>query len=125
FYFKVRKMECLCNFLIGRIICMRHFISLNFFKVSNYYIFLLASTHTLYIGVLGANGLTPTTPPGSIDFGTSITRLNTFVPANVSAPGLLKLPAVPARIALYWLKSKKKGSSRGPAKNFIPSFSAI
>lgn len=57
----------------------------------------------------------------NIDFGTSTTIDMTFVPANVSEPGLLKPPgAVPAIIALYCAKSKKKGSSLGPANTLMP-----
>ena len=58
-------------------------------------------------------------PPNN-DLGTSTTVLNTLVPANESAPGLLKLEAVPAIIFLYCVRSKKNGSSLVPANTLIP-----
>src|SRR6187401_3006282 len=56
----------------------------------------------------------------SKDFGTSTTIAITFVPAKVSLPGLLNEDAVPAITCLKRTRSKKKGSSRGPANTFTP-----
>src|SRR6186997_379963 len=56
----------------------------------------------------------------SKDFGTSTTIAITFVPANVSLPGLLNEDAVPAITCLKRTRSKKNGSSRGPANAFTP-----
>ena len=70
------------------------------------YCFLLVSAHVFNVAAVPNEA-----------FGTSITMARTLVPAKVSVPGLLNPGAVPPSIACYWPKSKKNGSSLGPAKN--------
>ena len=80
----------------------------------NNYCFCLVSAQTLIVE-----------EEPNIDFGNSIIVDNTFNPAKVSVPGLLNPDAVPIKIDLNCPKSKKKGSSLGPAKNFIPFCEAM